>query len=394
MKKEEFISFLTDALDEMANKGYEEAKFDGFFSDSDLESELDSDDYPYDDYDEDVPERSMYESESSVFNTPSQGSQRRKADSVSDEFNEDLFKNLFSKFSPTKEVKEKVFNTRQSFENVSEEKNTVSFGSANNPFKMSYTRYEKPLEVPENLFVNSDGDMQSTLESFNTLLEYIMNEVERIYGGRDRITDIAVFSEVVIINKVSFEPLLKESMVETLPYDLQYSVRNGCFAYLFDFSYLRLYKNLSSFSVDDKAFLFSKVRLDLGKNTDFEPRDLFGICKQLSIIRVGEYEITRKDKNVHAEVFKTCRRSTEIADKLEDLGFRGVKKSWSCVRDIFRDKDSRLLWKGVKLTIMAGAATTVSVATAGFKLTRLVGSAGKSLAKGVGNIIDAVKDNR
>ena len=397
MRKDEFVGFLTNALDEMVNnKGYEQANFDNVFSSDEgsCDDYSEEDDYPDEDdyYDDSYSETGDYNSSNSIFNQ-THTFERQKADSVSDNFTSDLFTKLLEKFGASKEVKERVFNTRQSYEDIPNEVNTVCFGGTSNNFKMSYTRYEKPLEIPEDVFVNSDGDLESTLKSFDSVLSYVMNEVERIYGGKDRITDIAVFSDVVIINRVSFEPLLKDSLIKSLPYDLQYSVRNGCFAYLFDFSYLKDYKNLMSFSVDDVNFLFTKVRLDLGKNRDFEPRDMFGICKQLNVIRVGQYEITRQNKNEHADVFKTCRRSTEIADKLEDLGFKGMKSTWGCAKDIFFDKDSRLLWKSLKLVAVAGTATTVTAATLGFKLTRTVGKAGKSVFKGIGNIIDAVKDN-
>lgn len=394
MRKEEFLSFITDALEQMVEKkGYSEVNF-GSFESSD---EYDYDDYDYDEEDEDYSETAERDgrktSSDSVFNTNSSQAQRRKADAVSDEFTSDLFETLINKFKPSKEVKQRVFDTKQSFESIPDEVNTACFGGAKNPFSFSYTQYFKPLEIPEDVIVDSSGDVESTLKSFDTVLSYVMKEVERVYGGADRITDIAVFSDIVIINKVSFEPILKDSLIASLPYDLQYSVSNGCFAYLFDFSYLRRFKNLVNFSVDSVDFLYSKVRLDLGKNKDFEPKDMFSICRSLNVLRVGEYVITRQDRNAYSDVFAISRKSTEIADKIEDLGMKGVKGTWSCAKDIFFEKNTRLLWKGIKLTAVAGAATGLTLATYGFKVSRFLGNTGKSLAKGVGNIIDAVKDN-
>lgn len=391
MKKEEFLSFITDALEQMVEgKSYDSVSFESGVPLGESESFDDYDDGE-DFVDEDVPEQHV-ESSDSIFSRKEPQS-RQKVDVVSDEFTDDLFKSLLNKFKPSEEVRTGVFNTKQTFENIPDEVNTVSFGGANNPHNISYTRYEKPLEIPEEVFIDSSGDLESTLGSFNSVLEYVMKEVERVYGGRDRITDIAVFSDIVIINKVSFEPLLKDSLIQSLPYDLQYSVRNGCFAYLFDFSYLRQYKNLVNFSVDSVDFLYSKVRIDLGKNNDFEPKDMFSICSKLNILRVGEYVITRQDRNAYGEIFAVSRRSTEIADKLEDLGFKSMKSTWGCARDIFLDKNSRLLWKSLKLAVVAGTATTLTAATVGFKATRTIAKAGKSLIKGVGNIIDAVRDN-
>ena len=393
MRKEEFLSFVTDALEQMIEeKGYSEATFDSESGVVFKESSTDSESSTGGTMDSKESTSPVSTSSNSVFNT-NPASDDRKAFEVSDSFTDDLFKSLLNKFKPSEEVRRGVFDKKQSFENISDEVNTVSFGGSENPYNFSYTRYEKPLEIPEEVVVDSTGDMQSVLNSFNFVLEYIMTEVERIYGGRDRITDIAVYSDVVIINKVSFEPLLKESLIDSLPYDLQYSVRNGCFAYLFDFSYLRVFKNLVNFSVDSVEFLYSKVRIDLGKGRDFEPKDLFAICKKLNTLRVGDYVITRQNRNAYSDVFKVSRRRTEIADKLEDLGFKGMMGTWSCARDIFLDKNSRLLWKGIKLAVVTGTATTVTVATLGFKLARTAGEAGKSVIKGVGNIVDAIKYN-
>ena len=388
MKKEEFLSFITEALDEIvaekANEGYREADF------GQSHDEIETDDYPEEEeLESDVISTPQESNRRSAFNQQSDATPRQSAEELSTDFSEDLFSKLIEKFKPSEEVRNQVFSTKQAFESIPEEVNTMSFCGTN----VKYTRYEKPLEIPEEVALNTDGSLEDSLNSYNTVLEYIMTEVEKIYGGRDRITDIAVISDIIIINRVSFEPLLKDRLINSLPYDLQYAVRNGCFAYLFDFSYLYRYKNLVNFKVDSVDFLYQKVRIDLGKGKDFEPKDMFSVCRKLNTLQVGDYVITRHNVNEHRDVFKTVKRRTEIADKIEEFGWNSTKKTWGCARDIFLDSKSRLVWKTIKLAFVGSVATVTTVGTAGFKLARVAGKAGGAIKKGIRDFADALREN-
>ena len=84
MKKEEFLGFITDALEQMVtNKGYSEVNF---------EPPNSADEYDYDDYDyeeegdsSETPKNNGRQTRSSsVFNNQSITAQRRTADNVSD----------------------------------------------------------------------------------------------------------------------------------------------------------------------------------------------------------------------------------------------------------------------------------------------------------------------
>lgn len=394
MKKEEFLGFITEALDEiMAEKskdGYQEADFGQPQSNYETEgSEQEVEKDAEDKSESDVAPTPQEDNKSSVFSQQSEPVSRQSAEELSTDFSEDLFSKLIEKFKPSDDVRNQVFGTRQAFESIPDEMNTVSFCGTN----VKYTRYEKPLELPDDIVLDTDGSLEDSLASYNTILEFVMTEVERIYGGRDRITDIAVVSDILIINRVSFEPLIKDKLINSLPYDLQYAVRNGCFAYLFDFSYLYRYKNLVNFKVDSVDFLYQKVRIDLGKGKDFEPKDMFSVCKKLNTLQVGDYVITRHNVNEHRDVFKTVKRRTEIADKIEEFGWNSTKKTWSCARDIFLDSKSRLIWKTMKLALVGSVATVTTVGTAGFKLARIAGKAGGALKKGIQDFADALREN-
>lgn len=392
MNKDEFLSFLTKALDdavEQKQNGYAKADFSSFETGEGTEE-------PYEDYPEEEEFEEEYDEEdeepiksSTPLNFSSSEGGQRKAFDLSNDFTQDLFSSLINKFKPSDEVRNAVFNTKQSFEDIPTESDTIQFCGK----PMKYVRYEKPLELPEDLVLNTNGSLEESLNSYNDLLECIMNEVERVYLGRDRIESIAVVSEIVIINGVAFEPLLKDSLIESLPYDLQYAVRNGCFAYLFDFSCLYRYKNITSLKFDSVDFLYQKVRIDLGKGNDFEPKDLFRVCKKLDTLNLGEYVITRRNVNEHRDVFRVVKRSTEIADKLEDLGWTGTKKGWNCMKDIFMSKDTRAVWKVLKLAVVGSVTTAAAVGTSAFKIARVAGAVGSTIKKSVQNLSDAIREN-
>ena len=393
MKKEEFLSFITEALDEIVaekeNEGYQEADFGQSYGEIETGDYPEEEEYYEEELESDVIPTPQEINRRSVFNQQSEPTTRQSAEELSTDFSEDLFSKLIEKFKPSEEVRSQVFSTKQAFESIPEEVNTMSFCGTN----VKYTRYEKPLEIPEDVVLNTDGSLEDSLNSYNAVLEYVMTEVEKIYGGRDRITDIAVVSDIIIINRVSFEPLLKDKLINSLPYDLQYAVRNGCFAYLFDFSYLYRYKNLVNFKVDSVDFLYQKVRIDLGKDKDFEPKDMFSVCRKLNTLQVGDYVITRHNVSEHRDVFKTVKRRTEIADKIEEFGWNSTKKTWGCARDIFLDSKSRLVWKTLKLAFVGSVATVTTVGTAGFKLARVAGKAGGAIKKGIKDFADALREN-
>lgn len=391
MKKEEFLSFLQSSLDELASKQSGVGSTTEVAKDKSYERmhvDLAFEETKGDGY-EDKPISGSVKQNKTTVDTTDFSSGSVNFDDTPINFTQDLLEDIFRKFKPVKEVKDAVFSAKQPFEDIPKERDTILF--CGSPFK--FTRYEKPLEVPEDLVVNQGATLEESLTSFREILAYVMSEINRIYGGFDRITDLALVSGVVIINGVSFEPMLRDSLISSLPVDLQYSVRNGCFAYMLDYGYLRKFKNLTNLKIDDVDFLFSKVRVDLGKGRNFEPKDVFDICRKLNMLQVGEHTITRKNVNACDDVFHRVRRSTEVADKLEKWGFAGTKASWGCVRDIFMNSKSKTLWKGVKLATMVGVASTTTVATLGFKLTRTLGKAGGKAIKGVGTIIDAVKEN-
>lgn len=262
-----------------------------------------------------------------------------------------------------------------------------TFNLFGRPFKVQ--RFDKPLDFGEKF--TSSSDFRDSARSFQDISRLLLDEVSKMFGGLDRVTELAVVSEGIIINGVSFEPKLSEEYVSSLPLDVQNSVREGRFGWLFHFGSFRRMKNISTLFFDDVDFLFKKVRIDLGMGSRFEPKDLFDICRKLANLQVGEFVFDRITKDSHDEVFHASRRSTEIADAVDGFGWGLTTTSWGNLRDTFKSKEKRGIWKGLSIAGWGGATAVTGTSSALFKLGRAVTSKG---SKALGNLWGALKENR
>lgn len=130
-------------------------------------------------------------------------------------------------------------------------------------------------------FVPGDS-FEDSVKNFRKISTYIVRDIQKMFGSLNRITDLAVVSDILIFNGVSYEPVLPENYINHLPIDIQYAVREGQFAWLFDFAVLKSMPNLTNLMFDNTDFLFKKVRIDLTARRDFEPKHLFIYFKKLT----------------------------------------------------------------------------------------------------------------
>lgn len=279
-----------------------------------------------------------------------------------------------------------IFGKEQPFERISSEPNTV------NAFNQlcKHKKYEKETNFGE--VFNRGNTEEECINSLMKVSEYILQDLEEIFGGLHRITDLVVSSDILIFNRVSYQPKLSEKYMRSLPADIQYAVRNGCFAWLFNFRNINRFPNLVNLSFDNFDFVYKKVRVDIGESYGFEPRDLFRVSRGLRNLQIGEKIFTRKNVGEYNNVFHTARRSTQIADAIGEFWTSMTIMSWSFVADLYRDKNSRGLIKVAKVAGMAGvsmAATTIGVSGA---VTRAVASSGFSLLRNGFNTVNYVCD--
>lgn len=277
-------------------------------------------------------------------------------------------------------------NKTYDFETAPKTPNTASFNGNN----FSYTDYNQPVSFKTGMLDNDTATAEDKARAFSDVTAELTEMVEKLVGGFDRVTDLAVISDKLIVNGVAFCPTVSPSFTNSLPYDLKNGVSQGCFAWLFDFNSLRRMTRLCRLKVDTRDFVFSKIRVDLGIRYDFAPRHLFKVCKDLQILDIAGCVTQASDMDEHKDMFLRQSQAAKMYDAAVSKCWSGTKYCWKSVRGVFRDPHRSALskiwgmsWRGVGL-----AATGVT--TGAGKLGQIAVKAGKGLA----NFVHMVKDNR
>lgn len=277
-------------------------------------------------------------------------------------------------------------NKTYDFETAPKTPNTASFNGNN----FSYTDYNQPASFKTGMLDNDTATAEDKAQAFSDVTAELTEMVEKLVGGFDRVTDLAVISDKLIVNGVAFCPTVSPSFTNSLPYDLKNGVSQGCFAWLFDFNSLRRMTRLCRLKVDTRDFVFSKIRVDLGIRYDFAPRHLFKVCKDLQILDIAGCVTQASDMDEHKDMFLRQSQAAKMYDAAVSKCWSGTKYCWKSVRNVFRDPHRSALskvwgmsWRGVGL-----AATGVT--TGAGKLGQIAVKAGKGLA----NFVHMVKDNR
>lgn len=288
-----------------------------------------------------------------------------------------------------KDVKDVVFHMEQPFERIVSEPYQGVF----NGQTFNIQRYQNQVNFGNDLVLSDN--FEDNAKNLRSISQFIVQDISRMFGGLDRITDFAIISDILIFNSVSYEPILPESYIASLPIDIQNSVRAGCLAWLFDFYELRNMPNLVNLLFDNKDFVFKKVRVDLELKRSFEPSDLFKICKSLLTLQLGELVVTRDDAymGVNSEVFTRQRRSTELADTVDKWFVRTSKNSWLGIKDYYRNSDSRLGWKLAGSALRVGVAATSSIGMLGFKAARNTPKMVSAVKSGLSAVVSALRED-
>ena len=280
-----------------------------------------------------------------------------------------------------------VMNNEQPFESIVSEPRHATF--MGNTFEYQQYQERKDFGV-----VFEEGNTQEdTCRNLREITRYISEDVANIVGGFDRITDLMILSDIIVVNGVAYSPILPLEFINHLPLDVQNSAKAGHFAWLFDFRYLRNMSSLTNLSFDSVDFVFKKVRVDLNLKRDFEPKQLFKICKMLTNLQINTYQFTRMNMDAYDDVFHRVKRSTEILDAVESWGWNTSKNRWTSVYDYYHNPEKRGLWKACGLITRTGVAATVSVGTVGLKAMRVGGKFTKKLVNGISTVVQAVKED-
>lgn len=277
-------------------------------------------------------------------------------------------------------------NKTYDFETAPKTPNTASFNGNN----FSYTDYNQPVSFETGMLDNDTATAEDKARAFSDVTAELTEMVEKLVGGFDRVTDLAVISDKLIVNGVAFCPTVSPSFTNSLPYDLKNGVSQGCFAWLFDFNSLRRMTRLCRLKVDTRDFVFSKIRVDLGIRYDFAPRHLFKVCKDLQILDIAGCVTQASDMDEHKDMFLRQSQAAKMYDAAVSKCWSGTKYCWKSVRGVFRDPHRSALSKIWGMSWRSVGLAATGVTTGAGKLGQIAVKAGKGLA----NFVHMVKDNR
>lgn len=294
---------------------------------------------------------------------------------------------FFAKYD-SKRIIDEIQVTPQPFENLhSDPLNITTCGVSH-----KIQRYERKIDIPKLPICDKPKDQAKALRKMSV---YLLQELNEMFGGLERITNFAIISDVIIVNSVSFEPILPMECVESLPFDIRDGVMSGKLAWLFDFDHLKRLKNLTSLCFDSADFVFKKVRTDLDMDINFEPSNLFSMFKHLNILQVGETIVRRSELDKYGDIFKKAKRTAEIVDKICSLDWSVSHKMWGKTKSFYMDKDRAMFWKlaATPVVIVGGAVTlgvdAISTVKAG---TSLAGKVAKGIKSGVIDIKNVLSE--
>ena len=155
---------------------------------------------------------------------------------------------------------------------------------------------KEPLRGLENQsWVDSEGrvDMSTALKG---VTEALIQEIDRQFGGFDRITSVTVKDCNLYMNNVRICPQVENVFVESLPLDVRTQVSQGRWANIFVYGYLQEFENLSEISIDTYDFFLGKFIMDYGINRrKFHPIFLFKVHRNLCRLTIAGQTITYED---------------------------------------------------------------------------------------------------
>ena len=290
------------------------------------------------------------------------------------------FMNSSEQVAERAKVNDYVFNNVQPFEQVISEPCTSSF--MGQPFQ--YRRYTENVDFGRRFERGLSNE--DSAQSYLGLMNEVSLDIERNFGGWDRISDLAIINGLIVINSVSYEPKLPANYIENMPFDVRCALLDGRFAWLFDFSALRSMKNLVNLKFDDTDFVYNKVRKDLHLFSEFKPSVFFKVCKKLVNLQLGENYISASNSKQFDNIFHRASRCEEIYQSCLSFGWGVTKSRWNSIKDAYHDTNRSGLSKALGITLNTGAMVVSGASTAAVGLIGKVG-------KGFSNFTKSLKDN-
>lgn len=163
--------------------------------------------------------------------------------------------------------------------------------------------YRGVLKISPNPFEQyDDAKAVGTLSITREVTEQINNDIDKVIGLPDSITDFKVTKDgVLVLNGVAYMPRFEPSFIESLPLGLRNKIESGALIDFFDMQKIYRYKNLSTFVIERESLAQGRARKEMGIGFRKRWSVLFKKFPYLGYIKVGSVEYVRDNPDTDAE---------------------------------------------------------------------------------------------
>ena len=163
--------------------------------------------------------------------------------------------------------------------------------------------YRGVLKISPNPFEQyDDAKAVGTLSITREVTEQINNDIDKVIGLPDSITDFKVTKDgVLVLNGVAYMPRFEPSFIESLPLGLRNKIESGALIDFFDMQKIYRYKNLNTFVIERESLAQGRARKEMGIGFRKRWSVLFKKFPYLGYIKVGSVEYVRDNPDTDAE---------------------------------------------------------------------------------------------
>lgn len=224
--------------------------------------------------------------------------------------------------------------------------------------------YDKEIYIPINPFnkgTRTGKSTLSTLKSLQIMSDYLLKEIENMFGDLGRITEFEVDNGGLVLNGIAFRPKLSEDIVESLPYDIKLQVENGNVVELFNFQNLYKFKSLRRLMINNIDLAESRVKTELGLGKG-NWLLLYKKLPNLVELYIGGILVTEDGK-----YDTSVKEGYSLREKLIDkLGKRSFFQSSSLFKKVWNNRAIRITANALGWTVALKGATTIAFMLGGW----------------------------
>lgn len=198
-----------------------------------------------------------------------------------------------------------------------------------NPFK-TYSRSEKPI---------------SAINAIKMMTNYIMQEIQKVYGDFSRIHSFEATNNGIVINNIAFRPSFDQDVIESMPLDIKNQVARGNLIELFHFGDLLKFRNLEILRIDNSRLAEGRVRREIGLSPRKGWFSLFNKFRNLQELYIGGERIT--DEETSQRYDDNGRGGFSLTERL--------RESFKMPASVVSNSRMERVWDSKPVRVMGGA---------------------------------------